>query len=137
MDNEKGSGWLSRWARRKAVSQRAPETSEAISQNTAAPPPSAADLAGLDSSSDYARFLAGDVEPGLRVEALRRLWASAPGLAEPDGLIDYSGDYGIAGIAPGDVLATAYRVGTGLLSDEEAAEWAALGQPEPGRTDTV
>ncbi len=56
---------------------------------------------------------------------------SDPMFTQVDPFQDYAGDYTDAACAvPGGLLKTAYKVGQGFLSDEEAAEWDKLGKPE-------
>lgn len=127
-------GFLERWSRRKLAQPAA--TFEPAVAPTAAPivapprvPPTEADIAHLDASSDFARFLADDVASDVRVAAMRKLWTSDACLSAPDGLIDYAGDYTVAGKPPGTALQTAYRIGAGFLTEAEAELWRALGQP--------
>ena len=89
------------------------------------------DFDALDAKSDYSRFLAKGVPDSVKYKALRRLWASDPVFTTPDPFQDYLHDYTDAAVAvPPGTLETAYRIGKGFLTDEEAAEWEKLGQPE-------
>lgn len=88
------------------------------------------DFEALDFQSDYGRFMQDGVPDDVRNQALRKLWASNPVLANIDGLDDYCEDYTDAAVVPKGVLKTAYRVGRGFLSDTEVAEWEALGKAE-------
>ncbi len=128
-------GFFSRWSRLKC--------GQAGSNGDAPPAPDAADapaaramdesaLEGLGPGSDFARFLAAGIDPDLRTRALRILWDSEPELSAGDGLIDYAGDYTGGGDA--SMFASAYRIGRGLLSDDEAALWDALGAPREAGT---
>jgi len=89
------------------------------------------DFDTLDASSDYKPFMATDVPDHIRTKALARLWVSNPILAAPDPFSDCVGDFTDAARAvPGGLLRTAYKVGQGFLSDEEAAVWDRLGRPQ-------
>lgn len=89
------------------------------------------DFEKLDYESDYTQFMGDDVTGEARIKALRKLWISNPVLANMDGLDDYCEDYTDAAVCPPKgLLKTAYRYGRGFLSDEEVAEWEALGKPE-------
>lgn len=88
------------------------------------------DFAALDFKSDYSRFMQPGVPDAVRNKALRQLWASDPIMANMDGLHDYWEDYTDAARAvPAGTLKTAYRIGKGFLSDDEVAQWDALGKP--------
>ena len=93
------------------------------------------DFDALDYKSDYTRFMGKNVPEKIRDRALRKLWGSDPILANVDGLNDYCEDFSDAvWVVPN--LRTSYKVGQGFLTDEEAAEWDALGKPEkPGEVD--
>jgi hypothetical protein len=88
------------------------------------------DFDALDFDSDYTRFMGRGVPDAIRNKALRKLWASNPVLANIDGLDDYCEDFSDAVWAEPN-LKTAYRIGKGFLTDEEADEWDRLGKPEP------
>jgi putative acetyltransferase len=88
------------------------------------------DFDALDAKSDYSRFLQTGVPDSIKNKALRRLWMSDALYTTPDPFQDYAHDYTDAAVAvPAGTLKTAYRVGKGFLSDEEAAEWDKLGRP--------
>lgn len=76
------------------------------------------DVATLDYSSDFERFMRDDVPDALRRQALRQLWRSDPVLANLDGLCDYDDDFTDAALAV-KVLETAHKVGRGFLDDED------------------
>lgn len=82
----------------------------------------------LEAGSDFKAFMARDVAPELRRAALRKLWRSNPVLANVDGLVDYGEDFTDKARVP-RLLASAYRVGKGWLSDEELTANRALGEP--------
>lgn len=89
------------------------------------------DFDALDMQSDYSRFLAPGVPESIKNKALRKLWSSDAMFTSMDPFQDYTADYTDAALAvPAGTLKTAYRIGKGFLSDEEAAEWDALGKPE-------
>ena len=121
--------FLSRWSRRKraveaeeaasepavpeASEQLAPapedETEEQTLERLGLPDPDS-----LSEGDDFTGFLKSGVPDALRRRALRRLWRSNPVLANVDGLVDYGDDFTDAAMVP-DVLATAYKVGQGML----------------------
>jgi hypothetical protein len=75
----------------------------------------------LEPGQDISAFMNKAVPEHLRKRALRQLWRLNPILANLDGLNDYDGDFTNAATdAPG--VATAYRVGKGLLKHIEALE---------------
>lgn len=85
-------------------------------------------IEGLTYESDFRVFMEKGVPEELRNKALRKLWTTNPIFSETDGLDDYCEDFSDAvWAAPG--LETAYKVGQGFMTDEEVAEWAALGRP--------
>lgn len=116
MADESG-GFLSRWARRKeqartgvapvvepALPVEAPplQTLAVVEPAAAAPPdappvaeplPTMADVALLTRESDYARFVAGDVDVGVKRAAMKKLFAD-PHFNVMDGLDTYIDDYG-------------------------------------------
>jgi hypothetical protein len=75
----------------------------------------------LEPGQDISAFMHKAVPEHLRKRALRQLWRLNPILANLDGLNDYDGDFTNAATdSPG--VATAYRVGKGLLKHIEALE---------------
>lgn len=93
------------------------------------------DFDKLDGNSDYRPFMSANVPDEIRNKALNKLWLSDPVLSGPDQLSDYMEDFTDAARAvPPGLLKTAYKVGQGFLSDEEAAEWDRLGRKEPAQT---
>ena len=89
------------------------------------------DFDSLDGNSDYKPFMNANVPDEIRNKALAKLWLSDPVLSAPEQLCDYMEDFGDAAKAvPMGTLKTAYKVGQGFLSDEEAAEWGRLGRKE-------
>ncbi len=77
----------------------------------------------LGEGDDFAAFMAKAVPERLRRRALRRLWLSNPVLANLDQLVDYGEDFTDAATVMAD-LQTVYRVGKGMVSDEDLAEAA-------------
>ncbi len=74
----------------------------------------------LAAGDDFAAFMRAAVPEHLRRRALRRLWLSDPVLANLDELLDYGEDY-TRGPGVVETVRTAYRVGRGMLGDEESA----------------
>ncbi len=123
----------------------APDTSPALAVGTGVPPATAAapdladepatatpapptldDVAALTQSSDYARFVAGDVDPGVRNAALKKLF-SDPHYNVMDGLDTYIDDYGLPDPLPASMLRQMVQAkALGLFDDEE--EDAAMAQ---------
>lgn len=119
-----------------AASEEAVAASNASAENEATAPPdwSAIDLDKLDGNSDYAPFMRDGVPEHIKNKALKKLWATNPIMARMDGLDDYCEDFSDAAwVAPN--LRTSYKVGQGFLSDEEAAQWDALGKPDASDAD--
>ena len=128
---------FSRWSRRKRrvaeaeSAPPAPETDGSVSvvQEPETPEEEAALLAQLNlplpeslkSGDDFSVFMRAGVPEFLRKRALRVLWKSNPVLANLDGLNDYDDDFRSPELTQ-KVLATAYKVGRGLLSDKPSSE---------------
>ncbi len=70
----------------------------------------------LTAESDYTPFMGRDVPDTLRNVALRKLWRSDPVFANLDGLNDYDENFRTMGL--GKVVATAYRIGRGMIRDQ-------------------
>lgn len=145
------SSFLARWARRKAEAQRGaattpvvpataaqaapapmPATEDARGTPAAAPPtapatpapppPTLDDVARLTRESDFSRFVAGDVEPGVRNAAMKKLF-SDPHFNVMDGLDVYIDDYGKPDpIPPGMLRRLAQSRFLGLFDDEVQAD---------------
>jgi len=153
---ESDEGFLTRWSRRKAEVREGrpvpaaeppaadteaalPASEESAAARDGAPGDAERqaaealeniDIDSLDHASDYTRFMGADVPDALRNKALRKLWDSDPVFGRMDGLDHYIGDYTDEAVAlPMGAIQTAYKVGQGFLSDEEAADWDALGHP--------
>jgi len=125
---------LSTWANRKAAVQAEAEALEAakveavIAEQHAAlaEKPEAEVLAELElpnpdemvAGDDFSAFMKATVPAALRNRALKRLWTSNPILANVDMLVDYGEDF-TAAADPVGIVKTIYRVGKGMLPDEE------------------
>jgi hypothetical protein len=77
------------------------------------------DFSKLDYESDYSRFMEKGVPESIRKRALRALWGSNPILANVDGLNDYDEDFTDAALAVKGILQSAYKPGSGYLTEEE------------------
>ncbi len=127
---------MSAWAKRKAAVQAeadALERSEqdaviaeqhaALAEKTEEEVLSELNLPNPDemqSGDDFSAFMNLSVPTALRNRALRKLWSSDPVLANVDSLVDYGEDF----TGKNDVVKlvkTIYRVGKGMLPDEEDA----------------
>ncbi|MDE0056879.1 MAG: DUF3306 domain-containing protein [Defluviicoccus sp.] len=84
----------------------------------------------LGKGDDFAAFMAKAVPERLRRRALRRLWLSNPVLANLDELLDYGEDFTDAATVIAD-LQSVYRVGKGMLRDEDLAEAAEADDEAP------
>lgn len=128
--------FLSRWSRRKrAVADEAAEAQVSEAPEAAAEPEPETDqeeaalLAklglpvpeSLGPGDDFSVFMKAGVPGFLRKRALRVLWKSNPVLANLDGLNDYDDDFTSPELTQ-KVLATAYKIGRGILSDPEDRE---------------
>lgn len=141
---------LSRWSRRKLAARGGQEATEAAEAAPAPPDDAveelvaegapAADAEPFDESTlpdpetlqagdDFTAYLGRHVSAGLRRRALRRLWTTNPVLANLDGLNDYDTDYTDLAHPPG-LLQTAYKVGRGLLGEDDEATRSAAGEDE-------
>jgi len=125
---------LSAWAKRKAAVQAEAEALESAAQTAAiseqhaalAEKPEAEVLAELElpnpdemqAGDDFSAFMKETVPAALRNRALKRLWTSDPVLANVDLLVDYGEDF-TAAANPVGIVKTIYRVGKGMLPDEE------------------
>lgn len=72
----------------------------------------------LQAGDDFSAFMKSTVPAALRNRALRKLWTSDPILANVDMLVDYGDDF-TGKNDPIGVIKTIYRVGKGMLPDEE------------------
>jgi hypothetical protein len=100
------------------------------------PPPTWDDVAGLTPEADFSRFVAGDVDPGVRNAAMKKLF-SDPHYNLMDGLDIYIDDYGKPDPIPPDMLRRLAQSGMLRLFDDidddkhEAAEAAPPAEPHP------
>ena len=153
------SGFLSRWARRKAQVRegtvvdeapappaRTPEpvapapvvpvvpvesTAPAEPRQDKPPAPTLADVAALNRDSDYRRFVASGVDPEVKNAALGKLF-SDPHFNVMDGLDTYIDDYGKPDPLPAGMLRQMVQSQLlGLFSDEEDEDPAAARQADP------
>ena len=92
------------------------------------------DVESLGKNSDYTVFMQAGVPDALRTTALRKLFASNPGLAVLDGLNEYDEDYSKLGMV-NEVVKTAYKVGRGFLEDEDLVEIDEV--PKTGETEKI
>jgi len=93
-------------------------------------------IESLDGDSDYTGFLGENVPEELARKALRKLWTSNPVFANLDGLNDYDDDYSALGIVE-MVVETAYKVGKGLVEEDEAEIEEELAEDEAVSEDPV
>jgi len=139
---ERDDGFLSRWSRRKGrvqqggLPQPAPEPRPAtpaapapVVRETAppraapapaeaAPLPTLADVAQLTRESDFARFVAPNVDPAVRNAAMKKLFAD-PHFNVMDGLDTYIDDYNKFEPIPRSMLRQMVNArALGLLDDE-------------------
>ncbi|MDP6515708.1 MAG: DUF3306 domain-containing protein, partial [Alphaproteobacteria bacterium] len=96
-------------ARADAAIPETPEPDESDGEPSEPLPP----VESLTADSDYTPFLRHGVPDELRRLALRKLWRTDPVLANLDGLNDYDEDF--TGGTLGAVVATAYKVGKGMI----------------------
>jgi len=148
------SGFLSRWSRRKlqggadpapeaptavpapdkvlepAASAHPPPISVPAAEQP--PPPTLEELEPLDHTADLTRFIANDVEEGVRRAALRKLFAD-PQFNVMDGLDTYIDDYNAPSPVPPGFLARLKRTPSlGLAPPEAATADSQLAQPMAG-----
>jgi hypothetical protein len=84
----------------------------------APPPPTLEDVAALTAESDFSRFVARDVEPGVRNAAMKKLFA-APSFNTMDGLDVYTEDFNTFVPLPKSTLRQLLQARVlGLLDDE-------------------
>jgi putative acetyltransferase len=88
------------------------------------------DFSKLDYTSDYGRFTQSGVPEAIRQKALTQLWHSDTVFTQVDPFQDYAGDFTDAATVPKGVLKTAYKVGQGFLTDDEAHAWDRLGKAD-------
>lgn len=145
---------LARWGRRKAAARQPVDAVEPNETEVAAVAPTAIpadtdagatqdpekatpeeiaalpDIDSLDESSDFSAFMKEGVPEELKTRALRKLWRLDPAFAHVDGLLDYDEDFTDAALVV-EGLKTAYKVGKGMMSDEEETEEDSVAEGEP------
>ena len=134
---------LRRWSERKA---KAREEKEVDAAEQVLPPEAPAegdetvpevtaeqlpDIDGLDKDSDYSVFMVKGVPEHLKRLALRKLWLSDPVLANLDGLVDYGEDFTVSTLM-GDAVKTIYKVGKGLIDEDEELDDVEDEEPADG-----
>lgn len=87
------------------------------------------DFEALDFQSDYTKFMGENVPDFIQRKALRKLWSSNPLLANVDGLNDYDDDFTDAAMAV-EAIQSAYKVGSGYLTEEEQVEYGMIEKEE-------
>jgi hypothetical protein len=154
--DDAADGFLSRWARRKAqaregvaapeplpvprpIAEPAPPVEPQPPVATAAPeavearrppPPSLDDVAQLDLTSDFRRFVAPDVTPEVKNAALKKLFTD-PQFNLMDGLDTYIDDYGKPDPLPASMLRQMVQAKfLGLFDDEDKQATAAGAIPD-------
>lgn len=85
----------------------------------------------MKAGDDFTAFMKETVPTALRNRALRKLWLSNPALANIDNLVDYGEDFA-AEAKMGGVVKTIYRVGKGMLADQDEDEVAEVIAPPTG-----
>jgi Protein of unknown function (DUF3306) len=145
---ERDDNFLSRWSRRKvAIKQGAPvapgppvviptppvqaEGSKPVAnppipELQAPPPPTHEDVAQLTKESDFSRFVAPDVDPGVKNAAMKKLFATDPHFNVMDGLDTYIDDYNKFEPMPKSMLRQLVSARALGLIDDELEE-----QPKP------
>ena len=141
---EEDDGFVARWARRKrdARSEEQPEAvqpPEAVAEEGREIDPEAGDpevdaklpdIDSLDETSDFTPFMAKGVPEMLRRRALRKLWRINPVFAHLDGLNEYDEDFTDAATVV-ENLKTLYKVGKGMVPDEDEEEAPGDAAAEP------
>ncbi len=131
------SGFVSRWARRKAEASRpaAPSPAPVAPVDEASLPK----LETLGADSDFSAFLAAGVSAAMQTQALQIAWRSDAAIAAFRGMAEYDWDFNAAGygrLAATDDVAAMLRGIAGVLDrlpeDEEAvtAEVAEIAEDE-------
>ena len=96
----------------------------------APPPPTLDDVAALTKESDFSRFVAPDVDPGVKNAAMKKLFASDPHFNVMDGLDVYIDDYNKFEPIPKSILRQLVNARVLGLLDDELEE-----QPKPDNPD--
>ena len=148
MTTRDDEGFLSRWSRRKAEvrdgasaqppatesvapapSLPAPASPPATEPVAAPPPPTLDDVAALTRDADFSRFVAADVDAGVKNAALKKLFGD-PHFNVMDGLDIYIDDYTREDPIPAGMLAQLEHARVTLFVEEENAPDAGT-PPEP------
>jgi hypothetical protein len=104
-----------------------PSTSSGRTEEVQAPPaPTLDDVAQLTKDSDFSRFVAPDVDPGVKNAAMKKLFASDPHFNVMDGLDTYIDDYNKFEPIPKSMLRQLVSARALGLIDDELEE-----QPKP------
>lgn len=142
-DGPQDEPFLQRWARRKSVAadtatDEAPLIAPAVdaaSLQHAPPAPATGephenteidlstlpDIDSMDAESDFSVFMQNGIPEALQKRALQKLWRLDPAFGHIDGLLEYGEDYTGNGLVA-EAVNTIYKVGKGMVSDEEEAE---------------
>jgi Protein of unknown function (DUF3306) len=109
-----------------------PSTSSGRTEEVQAPPsPTLDDVAQLTKDSDFSRFVAPGVDPGVKNAAMKKLFASDPHFNVMDGLDTYIDDYNKFEPIPKSMLRQLVSARALGLIDDELEE-----QPKPDNADT-
>jgi hypothetical protein len=96
-----------------------PSTNSERAQVQAPPPPTLDDVAQLTKESDFSRFVAPDVDPGVKNAAMKKLFATDPHFNVMDGLDTYIDDYNQYEPIPKSMLRQMVSArALGMLDDE-------------------
>lgn len=134
MPNE---GFLKRWSRLKTEPEPAAltpapvpatEAAEVVAPEAAAPPPTLADAALLDTESDYSAFVARGVGADVRRLAMKKLFAD-PHFNVIDGLDIYMADYNVPSPVSAAMLASLSHAKSVFARIDELVEPAADDTP--------
>ena len=128
--------FLQRWARRKteqgtaaaALPLDTATTRPEVAGEVTPPAPTLADVTALLADADYSRFIAPDVDAGVRRAAMKKLFAE-PHFNVMDGLDIYIADYNIASPVSAAMLAGFAHASTTL---NPLAAWQSVTDPSPG-----
>jgi hypothetical protein len=89
----------------------------------------------LTKETDFSLFMRPGVDPGLRSQALRKLWTLDPHFATIDITECHSIDFNAVPTFPDGLLNTIYRVGSGMVEAVEEIERAAAAKTEQAADD--
>lgn len=155
MSTRDDSGFLARWSQRKVQARQGgpvaeepppalPATADAVPARTATPtiaepqpttaptPPTMDEVAALTPASDFSRFVARGVEPGVKNAALKKLFTD-PHFNLMDGLDTYIEDFGRADPLPASMLQQMAQARfLGLFTEPDADHDTAPPAPDAG-----